>query len=96
VATLKLPKSKKRRDEMLESSRARVDVLRECLSESEDHLLDLERAIVLEAMPGHDEHDIEIGSWECPTSPLKVCAYDREADPCCDDCLFCHDPSERK
>jgi len=81
---------------MLESAHTRVRVLHECLSEAEHNARALERAIVLDAVPGHEEHTIQIGSWECPTSPLGVCAYDSEADPCHDDCLFCHDPSERK
>ena len=93
---MKLPRGAKRRQEMLESVRTRVRVLRECLSESEGLLLDLERALVIDASPGHDADDIVIGSWECPTSPLEVCVYDCDADPCHDDCLFCHDPSERK
>jgi hypothetical protein len=96
LAAVSLPKSKHRRREMLMSARTRVHVLRECLSDAEGSLRDLERAIVLDAAPNHDEHDIQIGSWECPTSPLEVCAYDYEADPCCDDCLFCHNPNERK
>ena len=39
---------------------------------------------------------IEIGHHACPTSPIGVCAYDGDDDPSRDDCLFCHDPDERK
>lgn len=38
----------------------------------------------------------EIGSWDCPTSPIKVCIYHRIEDPPCDFCLFCGLPDERK
>jgi hypothetical protein len=41
-------------------------------------------------------HHIIIGSWECPTSPIGFCIYDVDADECLDDCIYCHDPSERK
>jgi hypothetical protein len=35
-------------------------------------------------------------TWECETSPIGYCVYDDEDDPVHDDCLFCHDPEERK
>ena len=41
-------------------------------------------------------HHMIIGSWECPTSPVGFCIYDVDADDCMDDCLYCHEPSERK
>jgi len=36
------------------------------------------------------------GSWECATSPTKVCWYDDQTDTVWDDCLFCGQPHERK
>ena len=42
-----------------------------------------------------DGHSIIIGSLECPTSPVGVCIYDVDADEIMDDCLYCHEPSER-
>ncbi len=35
-------------------------------------------------------------TWECGKSPVGYCAYDESEDPCRDDCIFCHDPEERK
>lgn len=35
-------------------------------------------------------------SWDCPTSPIGTCVYDSYQDRAWDDCLFCHDPFERK
>jgi hypothetical protein len=35
-------------------------------------------------------------AWECKESPLGFCVYNPEEDPCHDDCLYCHDPEERK
>lgn len=82
---------------MLEAARTRVRVLRECVYEAEAELRDLSRDLVLHALPDDIRKGaIETGSWECPTSPLQVCAYDVDNDPACDDCLFCHDPDERK
>ena len=43
-----------------------------------------------------DGNSMIIGSWECPTSPIGVCIYDADADECLDDCIYCHEPSERK
>jgi hypothetical protein len=41
--------------------------------------------------------DLRLGShWDCPESPTGECAYDADEDPCLDDCLFCHEPDERK
>jgi len=42
------------------------------------------------------QFDIEIGSWDCEDSPLGVCFYNRDEDPCMDHCLVCGDPDERK
>lgn len=33
--------------------------------------------------------------WGCP-GPLGVCIFEDETDSCQDDCLFCHQPVERK
>lgn len=55
---------------------------------------------------------IQIGTWKCEIendedipneedkplgpNPYNVCVYDTEEDPCCDYCLFCGSPDERK
>lgn len=39
---------------------------------------------------------LTLGHWECPDSPIKRCVYNQDVDPCCDDCIICHDPEERK
>lgn len=35
-------------------------------------------------------------TWECEKSPVGTCVYNDRKDPMHDDCLFCHDPEERK
>ena len=35
-------------------------------------------------------------TWDCETSPIGYCVYEDTKDPMHDDCLFCHDPEERK
>ena len=40
--------------------------------------------------------DLELGTWQCASSPTKFCVYNKTEDPCCDSCLFCGDPDERK
>jgi len=39
---------------------------------------------------------LEIGRWSCPTSPTGYCWYNLEKDHDRDDCLYCHEPAERK
>lgn len=39
--------------------------------------------------------DVYFGGHDCPESPTKRCVYDIADDPWKDDCLFCHDPSDR-
>jgi hypothetical protein len=34
-------------------------------------------------------------TWGCP-GPLGVCIFNEEEDSCRDNCLFCHQPVERK
>jgi len=34
--------------------------------------------------------------WKCTKSPIGYCVYDVVEDPVHDDCIFCHDPEERK
>ena len=39
------------------------------------------------------------GGWECEdkvNNPFFNCVYDDREDPVHDDCLFCHQPEERK
>ena len=44
------------------------------------------------------DQDLHEGDWKCDSglSPDGWCWYDHEVDPCHDDCLFCHEPEERK
>lgn len=37
-----------------------------------------------------------IRQWRCKESPAGVCIYDLVDDPIQDDCIFCHQPNERK
>ena len=34
--------------------------------------------------------------WDCPDSPFGYCAYHKFDDRAWDNCLFCHQPYERK
>jgi hypothetical protein len=37
--------------------------------------------------------------WQCEEpdkNPFPLCVYDKQEDPCLDNCLFCHQPQERK
>jgi hypothetical protein len=39
---------------------------------------------------------IEIGHWDCDSSPIGTCVYDSYQDPMQDNCLYCDYPEERK
>jgi len=39
---------------------------------------------------------IEIGHWDCDSSPIGICAYDGYEDTIHDNCLYCNEPEERK
>lgn len=42
------------------------------------------------------ENDLEIGFHSCPNSGFGKCLYNVSNDSCRDDCLYCHQPEERK
>jgi hypothetical protein len=50
--------------------------------------------------PEMDKDDlVYTGEWDCEapdTNPFPSCVYNEMEDPCRDDCLFCHQPAERK
>ena len=54
--------------------------------------------LVNDALPEEMDTDFftVIGHWDCPDSPFGVCMYDTFEDSAKDDCLFCHQPEERK
>ena len=39
---------------------------------------------------------IEIGHWDCDSSPIGICVYDDWSDSIHDHCLYCNNPEERK
>lgn len=74
------------------------DALREILSLANQETQDIHNeimSVVEPYLPG--TFGIVIGFfWDCPDSPFGLCAYDHYDDPAHDDCIFCHEPSERK
>ncbi len=40
--------------------------------------------------------NLSFGTWDCATSPTGHCVYDLDSHLGDDDCLYCHDPDERK
>lgn len=43
-----------------------------------------------------DPDTLLIGSWGCNDSPAEQCVYDLSTDERDNECLFCHEPAERK
>lgn len=43
-------------------------------------------------------HIIQLGTWDCDSSPTGKCAYDLTDENLLgdDECVFCHAPDERK
>lgn len=57
----------------------------------------LKRKIIKNVFPEFDWMYQEVSrEWKCPAGPVGYCVYDIIADPARDDCLFCHEPEERK
>ncbi len=61
-------------------------------------ILDQETARILDQFIGDHEgqwHVIDT-MWGCEDSPMGWCVYHRFDDPAHDNCIFCHEPQERK
>ena len=59
--------------------------------------IDKARLNLVEAVASH--YNIKnpvVGTWECENSPIDVCIYNHDKDPCHDYCLHCGGPDERK
>ncbi len=60
----------------------------------------LVRNTVHPMFPEMDKDDlVYTGEWDCEApdeNPFPSCVYNEQEDVCLDDCLFCHQPNERK
>jgi len=70
-------------------------------SEVDDQMKELLRNTISELFPDIDKDRITYfrsWGWKCESdkNPFDNCVYDGYEDPCFDECLFCHDPFERK
>ena len=68
-----------------------IDKLREQKRELDYKIDELATSVMPEFSFEH-----KIGTWECEDSPLGLCVYNHFEDRCWDNCLFCHQPDERK
>ena len=75
-----------------------LDSLDQQLDQIDDEVGRLVREICEPLRPDADDYFYDAGGWECESeeNPLPCCVYDEENDPAYDDCLFCHQPWERK
>jgi len=55
----------------------------------------LESSIIQQAFPEFNSLLYQVGVWKC-SGPVGYCLYDKYVDPAFDDCIFCHEPDERK
>jgi hypothetical protein len=73
-----------------------ADVFSAC-EEATQEIEFLKARIVRQVFPEFDwMYQVISTEWTCEDSPVKYCVYDIVEDPAHDDCLFCHDPEERK
>lgn len=68
-----------------------VEVLHECFGDG--HYMCKECLNLTAEDP--DDEDLVMGSWPCPTSPVRVCQY-KPSDTMQDFCVHCRGPNERK
>jgi len=75
-----------------------LDVKYTARSNLYDKKTDLLLGIIKEDFGTSDKeiYCIQIGDWDCHESPIGVCFYNAQEDPCLDTCLVCGDPDERK
>jgi len=52
--------------------------------------------LVKKAIPDYNRMWMTIGTWDCKKSPIGLCVYNHMEDEVLDDCLYCHEPDERK
>lgn len=73
------------------------DNIENVLSDLNYYIQQTKDELVRMACPKVGNHTLEFShSHNCSTSPTDYCAFDIDVDPCCDDCLFCGQPEERK
>lgn len=88
---------KKRRGsgKMLDSSecKQKLEDARKSLEEAQHALWKVENEVAWNICPeGHNHTQLAISSeWECEKSPIGWCVFEHHSD-----CLFCHEPQERK
>lgn len=75
--------------------------LKDELFEARDVFLKKERALTVKLMKYLKQEGISdiypvVGDWKCEKSPIGHCIYNHFDDPVHDDCIFCHEPDERK
>lgn len=74
-----------------EYAEAALDLINENLPEDVEELIEQGATVPFKLM------DLEMPrSWECPKSPTGHCVYHPETDGALDDCIYCHQPEERK
>ena len=74
------------------------EALRDILCKADDKTQAIHNEIMAVVSPYlPTEFGMVIGFfWDCPDSPYGLCTYDHYEDPLHDNCIFCHEPSERK
>jgi len=59
--------------------------------------LEYEQEQILDKHLGKNEGQWHrVGEWECENSPVGFCVYNPFKDRALDNCIFCHEPHERK
>lgn len=85
-----------------ERKRLLVERLEDRMAISEQRMLELVAAEYNAMVEPEDQVEgdcLEVThSWPCTEkkNPIPVCVYDSLNDPAFDDCIFCHQPHERK
>ena len=76
------------------------DNIKDMVKSCDDSIEEIEcykRKIVKKVFPEFDfTYQISSWHWECKDSPFGMCVYDLVEDRHMNDCLFCHQPNERK
>ncbi len=59
--------------------------------------LRIKEEMILDKHLGENEGQwYKVGEWDCSDSPFGYCIYNPLLDRALDNCIFCHQPHERK
>ena len=81
----------------IEELKKEIENFKKEIEKLDDVSHDLLIKIIHQKKPETKNHNLVFSTfWHCAKSPNGYCVYDLNSDLRFDDCIFCHQPDERK